>query len=268
MWKSLAVVVAVVLLVAAQAAALQNEDLLAAVAMPLAVAAVADAADVPMRDLIDVVTLLNDAQVPPAQFIEVVRYVPVVLVEEPQRVEFVDFLRAEEQRGVRGTALVTSIANQFRTYGLTDANLVVARPRIDITDDYVAPIVAMRTARRASHPHGGPPGQIKKELGVQTGAEVVHGRKPGNQREDAGTRVVGGVVDDDSRRRTAAKPKRRESAATGRGNQPREQRVAEPPGQRRGNAATTRGNRGGKGKGNVGGGGGGNAKGKGGKGKG
>jgi hypothetical protein len=31
----------------------------------------------------------------------------------------------------------------------------------------------------SSHPHGGPPGQLKKELGLQTGAEVVHGSKPG-----------------------------------------------------------------------------------------
>jgi hypothetical protein len=27
------------------------------------------------------------------------------------------------------------------------------------------------------HPHGGPPGQLKKQLGLQTGAEVVHGEK-------------------------------------------------------------------------------------------
>ena len=31
--------------------------------------------------------------------------------------------------------------------------------------------------RAHGNPHGGPPGQIKKQLGLQTGAEVVHGRR-------------------------------------------------------------------------------------------
>jgi len=40
-------------------------------------------------------------------------------------------------------------------------------------DEFLPPVVVTRVAR--SHPHGGPPGQLKKELGLQTGAEVVHG---------------------------------------------------------------------------------------------
>ena len=40
-------------------------------------------------------------------------------------------------------------------------------------------IVTTRIAETRAHPHGGPPGQLKKELGLQTGAEVVHGTHPG-----------------------------------------------------------------------------------------
>jgi hypothetical protein len=37
-----------------------------------------------------------------------------------------------------------------------------------------------RVAEAKSHPHGGPPGQLKKQMGLQTGAEVVHGSRPGS----------------------------------------------------------------------------------------
>src|SRR5215212_7134211 len=79
MLKRLAVASLLVTLLPLRAAALETEDLLALVAMPLAVAAVSELTDVPENQLIDVVTLLNDAQVPPAQFVEVVRYAPVAL---------------------------------------------------------------------------------------------------------------------------------------------------------------------------------------------
>jgi len=36
----------------------------------------------------------------------------------------------------------------------------------------VQPVV-VKEAHRA-HPHGGPPGQLKKQFGLKTGAEVVH----------------------------------------------------------------------------------------------
>jgi hypothetical protein len=174
-------VAAMFLLPAQRASALENEDLLSLVAMPLAVAAVSEMTDVPMNQLMDIVTLLNDAQVPPTQFVEVVRYVPVALVVDDTRTDFVDFLRVQEQDGVRGTALVTSIEDRIHTYGIPSADLDIVRPRVvDVVEtEFVPPVVRTRIADvRRAHPHGGPPGQLKKAAGVQTGAEIVHGSSP------------------------------------------------------------------------------------------
>jgi len=44
-----------------------------------------------------------------------------------------------------------------------------------VDQNFVPPVVVNRVAEVRAHPHGGPPGQIKKQLGLQTGAEVVHG---------------------------------------------------------------------------------------------
>src|SRR5688500_6173989 len=102
MFKTLtAVALAAALLVPLPAHALENDDLLALVAMPLAVAAVSEITDVPMSSLMDVVSLLNNANVPPVQFVEVVRYVPVALAVEEQRDPFLDYLRLREQEGLR-----------------------------------------------------------------------------------------------------------------------------------------------------------------------
>ena len=87
---------------------------------------------------------------------QVVSYAPQTLVvqQSPQpQPAFVDFVQAQTRQGIRGRALVTSIDREL--------------PRFTVT---------------TVHPHGGPPGQLKKQLGVQTGAEVVHGFKPGRQK--------------------------------------------------------------------------------------
>jgi hypothetical protein len=166
---------------ARSAAALETDDLLSLVAMPLAVAAVSEIADVPINELMDVVSLMNDAAVPPTQFVEVVRYVPVALVIDDDRTDFVDFVRSEQQGGIRGTGLVTSIEERMRTtYAIPSADFDIVRPRvIDVVETEFVPqivrtrITEVRTQR--AHPHGGPPGQLKKAAGVQTGAEIVHG---------------------------------------------------------------------------------------------
>lgn len=174
----IALVLAMSFLPAQRAAALENEDLLSLVAMPLAVAAVSELTDVPMNQLMDVVTLLNDALVPPAQFVEVVRYVPVAFVVDDTGNDFVDFIRLREQEGIRGTALVTSIEERINTvYDIPSADLDIVRPRvIDVVEtEFVPTVVRTRIAEvRRVHPHGGPPGQLKKAAGVQTGAEIVH----------------------------------------------------------------------------------------------
>src|SRR5687767_7788573 len=95
MRKILAAALFAAALIPTQAQALDNEELLALVAMPLAVAAVSEVTDVPMNDLIDIVSLMNDALVPPAQFIEVVRYAPVALVVDTQEPRFPAFVRLQ-----------------------------------------------------------------------------------------------------------------------------------------------------------------------------
>lgn len=183
MRKTLAAALLAAALIPGRAQALENEDLLALVAMPLAVAAVSEVTGVPMSDLIDVVTLMNDAAVPPAQFIEVVRYVPVALVaqQQPEGPRFVEYVHTAYDQGLRGPALVNSIEDRMQVYGVNGVDLDVTAPRIvDIDDRFIPRIVRSRMAER-SHPQGGPPGQVKKQLGVQTGAEIVHGTKPGKK---------------------------------------------------------------------------------------
>jgi hypothetical protein len=201
MLKRLAVAsLLVLLLLPLHAAALDTQDLLALVAMPLAVAAVSDMTNVPQNQLMDFVSLLNQADVPPAQFVEVVRYVPVALVTPVESgPTFVEFVRTQELQGLRGTQLVTVIEERYRTIGIP-ADLDVVAPRVvEVNrDTFVPEIVRTRvneittnlnTPRISwsTHPHGGPPGQLKKIEGVQTGAEIVHRNrvaKPHRVRED------------------------------------------------------------------------------------
>lgn len=168
--------------------ALDSEALLSLVAMPLAVTAVAEIADVPPEPLFELVTLLNDARVPPEPFIEIVRYSPVALVAQSEP-GFVEYLRLQTVEGTTGVPLVRLIENEYREYGLTGVNLLVEAPRIvEVRDDFVPVVVRQRVAERRGHPHGGPPGQLKKELGYQTGAEVVHGAARGKRDRDVESR--------------------------------------------------------------------------------
>lgn len=164
------------------ASALENEELLAVVAMPLAVAAVAEVTDVPVDELVDIVTLMNAAAVPPAQFIEVVRYSPVALVTEPEteQPEFGEFVQQQFDDGLRGAALVNSIEYQFQVYGVSGVDLDVTAPRIvDVDDRFLPAIVQTRIAEWRSHPHGGPPGQLKKQRGGEDRRIATHVRGNG-----------------------------------------------------------------------------------------
>jgi hypothetical protein len=199
MRKTLAAALLAAALIPTNAQALENEELLALVAMPLAVAAVSEVTDIPMSDLIDVVTLMNDASVPPAQFIEVVRYAPAALISETGQPRFVEFVRVQYDNGLRGSALVNSIEDRIQIYGMPGVDLDVTAPRVvDIEDDFIPRVVQTRVAEVRAHPHGGPPGQLKKRAGVQTGAEIVHGSKPErkNHVRDDDDRVVKRVIED------------------------------------------------------------------------
>ncbi|HYC93472.1 MAG TPA: hypothetical protein VEO54_29975 [Thermoanaerobaculia bacterium] len=138
-------------------------DPLALVAMPLAVAAVAELADVPPLELASMVSLLNQANVPPAQFVEIVRYSPVALVDDDPA--FLTYVTTQVGDGTRGIELARRIEDRYEVLGLRDIEVV----RPSVSEVFVAPVAV---AHR-------PPGQVKKQLGLQTGAEVVHGVHPG-----------------------------------------------------------------------------------------
>jgi hypothetical protein len=173
-----------------------SNDLLSLIAMPLAVAAVSSLAGVPMNDLSSLVMSLNAARMPPVQFVEVMRYAPAALVLDYGEPRFVRYVDTQVVSGLRGPALIEVIDRRLRTYDLEPRFDFVREPRILADDDYYdrdryfPPIVRTRVAEVSSHPHGGPPGQLKKELGLQTGAEVVHGTRPGFDSRDVRTTRV------------------------------------------------------------------------------
>jgi hypothetical protein len=164
-------------------------DPLALIAMPLAVAAVADLVDVPQSDLMQFVASLNQAMVPAPQFVEVVRYSPVVLLDQTARPQFIRFVDMEVDRGVIGRPLAFAIADRFDAFQPVDIDVFEPRPRVIVERDEILPPVVVRRVARA-HPHGGPPGQLKKELGLQTGAEVVHDTRRSGTRSGRTLRVV------------------------------------------------------------------------------
>jgi hypothetical protein len=92
-------------------------DVLASVAMPLAVSAVCDVRGVQTDRVAELVTYMDQADVPPADFVDVFRYVPVALVmRTDNRPDFVEWVHGEVDRGVNGEALVTAMETQLRTY--------------------------------------------------------------------------------------------------------------------------------------------------------
>ena len=227
-------------------------DPLALIAMPLAVAAVADIADVPRTDLMRFITSLNQAMVPAPQFVEVVRYSPVVLVDRTASPQFIQFVTTEVDRGVIGRPLAFAIADRIDSFQPVDIDVVAPRPAFIVDRDAVIlpTVVTTRVAR--AHPHGGPPGQLKKQLGLQTGAEVVHGTRPART-----TRTVVARGDDDDRRgrqdrvtreRSKPKPKVIRVEQEQRQSAPKVQRQRER-GNNRGNVEQRGNSGGGKGKG-------------------
>src|SRR5712692_9761749 len=127
MCKKIALSLIIAVLIPCTASALQAKDLLALVSMPLAVAAVSNLAGVPQGDLINVVSALNQANVPPPQFIEVVRYVPVALVDTNTAPQFVQFVTTQANSGITGDALAMAIADQLRSFGASEIDVIAPR---------------------------------------------------------------------------------------------------------------------------------------------
>jgi hypothetical protein len=223
-----------------------TNDLLALAAMPLAVAAVADIAGIPFGDLSSLVASLNQARMPPLQVVEVLRYSPVVMVDAYERPRFVQFVNTQVVSGVTGPRLIDVIGDRFVTYNVTPRfRTIEPREVVNVVerDDFFPAVVTSRVAEVRAHPHGGPPGQLKKERGVQTGAEVVHGTARRT------TPTVVRTVERDKPARAAAKRERsqerqvsqeqaqrraeRRAAATARREERREEkRVVQPKAER------------------------------------
>ena len=174
-------------------------DPLSYVALPLAVAAISNLTGVSQNELGNLVATLNNANVPPVQEIQIIRYAPVALVVDNGQ-PFVQFVQQQYAQGVTGTALVPVVVQQLQTYYPPQTQVVVsatpapAPERVFVERDFVPTVVAKRVEEVRVNPHGGPPGQIKKQLGLQTGAEVVHGGKRGRQFVPAPTAAPAPVV--------------------------------------------------------------------------
>src|SRR5207249_3384605 len=153
---------------------------LSLVGLPLAVAAVSDITGVSQTELANLVATLNNANVPPAQMVEVIRYAPPALIIDNGQ-PFMQYVQQQTAQGVTGLALVPVVVQQLQTYYPAQTQITVNASPTPSYQNFVPPVVMTRVEEVRVHPHGGPPGQIKKQLGLQTGAEVVHGGKRGRQ---------------------------------------------------------------------------------------
>lgn len=184
------------LFLAAPAFALDQEaEIVALVEMPVAVTRVVEVESVPAVEVGNVVAVLNDLNVEPLDFlnvmrfvplqdvrafildlpryempreelVEVVRYVPIVI---DQRVMLVDdnpdvlfdlddYMNIRRQEGLRGTALAAAIHEALRARGVpAGPKTFVVHP---VRGRYIPPVVTTHVQRVA----GGwmPPGQAKK----------------------------------------------------------------------------------------------------------
>src|SRR5690349_4290844 len=91
---------AIALAFATNALALNTEtkELLAAIAMPLAVDAVSRVTGVPQTELSNLVSTLNQGNVAPTQFVDVMRYTPPALVQDNGQ-PFVTYVQNQVSQG-------------------------------------------------------------------------------------------------------------------------------------------------------------------------
>lgn len=187
---------AVSLALASPAMALDTTHAVTLVEMPVAVTRVAEVQTVEQALFGELLDLLFDVELPPAEFIDIVRYAPVLLVEDrnPDQ-NLIELIQLRQAQGLEGAALAQLVRQDLRTWGIPIESeiRVVDLPRVT-TAEFFPQIVVDRIGYDNVHPHGGPPGQVKKRLGLQTGAEVVHGTHPGRSE---GRNVPRTVVDRD-----------------------------------------------------------------------
>jgi len=116
--KTFAIACCLLAFVPMQARALSlSNDLLPTIAMPLAVAAVSDVPGVQTDRVAQLVSYMDEANVPAADFVDVFRYVPVALVmRTDNQPDFVEWTHQQIINGITGPELVTVMQRQLRTY--------------------------------------------------------------------------------------------------------------------------------------------------------
>src|SRR5438876_3241 len=103
------------MVIPARLPAFSTQDALGLVALPLAVAAVSDISGVPQSQLADLVSTLNNANVPVVQEIQVIRYAPVALTADNGQ-PFVEFVQTQVDQGITGPALVPVVTQRIQTF--------------------------------------------------------------------------------------------------------------------------------------------------------
>src|SRR3954452_6967383 len=139
--RKAALLLTLLVLIPAHASALNTNDLLSLVAMPLAVDAVSRVTGVPQDQLAQLVSTLNQADVPPQQFVETVRYAPVAL----QQPDFVPYVVTQQSQGINGVQLVNVIDQRLPQYGVTPVEVVDVTPTYVLSDNYVYSPTSMRS---------------------------------------------------------------------------------------------------------------------------
>src|SRR5438132_526894 len=118
--KKLALALLLLTLIPLKAAAFNmydNTEMLSYVAMPLAVSAVSDVRGVQTDRVAELVTYMNEANVQPADFVDVFRYVPVALVlRNDSQPDFVQWVQSKVAQGVNGQELVNVMERRLRSY--------------------------------------------------------------------------------------------------------------------------------------------------------
>lgn len=180
--KSLLAALSLVVASGPTSSAIQTEEVLDLIAMPLAVAAVSEISGVPQAGLVTLVESLNGVSAQPVEIIEIVRYSPVFLADPVREPRLITSITNEVERGISREELVALLRQEIRGAGI-DPVPVYDRSEL-IRGSLVPEGVTTPRSDERPHPHGGPPGQLKKDLGLQTGAEIVHGSDDASARAD------------------------------------------------------------------------------------
>src|SRR5437868_11856121 len=131
--RKLALLLILLALIPTRASAFDTTDLLALVTMPLAVDAVSRVTGVPQDQLAQLVSTLNQADVPPQQFVQTVRYAPVAL----QQPDFVPYVQTQQSQGINGIQLVNVIDQRLPQYGVTPVAVIDVTPSYVLSDNYI-----------------------------------------------------------------------------------------------------------------------------------